>query len=167
MIIFRKSAIKKNKARGEIKQSTEIPEKTKEEHPELNEVKATSAVDIIQNPSAARALNAAESSKAKPTTIKTKPPTKTPKPPTKPTKSKPKPPTKTTTKKPTTTKNKTKTSEKSKPRAKGTLYGLSSLKRTGDVTVNIMTNHTTVKSNFAVGPLILRVEKVVCLMIYI
>ncbi|KAF9424114.1 hypothetical protein HW555_000823 [Spodoptera exigua] len=62
---------------------------------------------------------------------------------------------------------KEKTSEKAKatptrkPAAKppGTLYGLSSLRRTGDVSVSIMADHTTVKSNFAVGPLILRVEK--------
>lgn len=173
MIISRKSSNKKkNTARGEIKQtSTEIPEKTKEENPEVNEITPESAGELIQNAIQSRALDAAASSKAKPTTIKTKPPTKTPKQPTKtpkpPTKqTKPKPqPTKSTTKKPTTTKNKTKTSEKSKPRAKGTLYGLSSLKRTGDVTVNIMSNHTTVKSNFAVGPLILRVEKVVWTMI--
>lgn len=67
---------------------------------------------------------------------------------------------KTTTKRPSVTKNKVKTTpEKSKPRAKGTLYGLSSLRRTGDVAVNLLSDHTTVKSNFAVGPLILRVEK--------
>lgn len=89
--------------------------------------------------------------KAKPTTTRPKPPTKATKP-------KPKPPVKTTTKKPVN-KNKTKTSEKSKPRAKGTLYGLSSLRRNGDVAVNILSDHTTVKSNFAVGPLVLRVEK--------
>ncbi|KOB75788.1 putative ubiquitin-protein ligase/hyperplastic discs protein [Operophtera brumata] len=141
---------KKNTARGEIKQtSTEVPEKTKEQNLQVNEVMPESAVKLIENASESRALDPAATSKAKPTTIKTKPPTKTPKPPTKQTKPKPKP-TKSTTKKPTTTKNKTKTSEKSKPRAKGTLYGLSSLKRTGDVTVNIMSNHTTVKSNFAV-----------------
>lgn len=94
-------------------------------------------------------------SKAKATTAKPKP-NKTTKP-----KAKPKPPPKTTTKKPAI-KNKVKTSEKSKPRAKGTLYGLSTLRRSGDVAVSIMSNHTTIKSNFAVGPLILRVEKEVC-----
>lgn len=97
-----------------------------------------------------------ENTKAKPTAVKAKPPTKTTKP-------KPKPPVKSTTKKPVTknkTKNKVKnSSEKSKPRAKGTLYGLSSLRRVGDVAVNIMSEYTAVKSNFAVGPLILRVEK--------
>ncbi|KPJ15656.1 hypothetical protein RR48_03787 [Papilio machaon] len=98
--------------------------------------------------------------KDKPVTAngKAKPTTTRPKPPTKATKPKPKPPLKTTTKKPAN-KNKTKTSEKSKPRAKGTLYGLSSLRRNGDVAVNILSDHTTVKSNFAVGPLVLRVEK--------
>ncbi|CAK1596278.1 unnamed protein product [Parnassius mnemosyne] len=92
-----------------------------------------------------------ETAKAKPTTTRPKPPTNATKP-------KPKPPVKTTTKKPVD-KNKTKTGEKSKPRAKGTLYGLSSLRRTGDVAVSILSDHTTVKSNFAVGPLILKVEK--------
>lgn len=53
---------------------------------------------------------------------------------------------------------KTKANKKtSKPRA--TLFGLSSIKRDGDVMVNMMANHTTVKSNFMVGPLTLRVEK--------
>lgn len=105
----------------------------------------------------------AGSEKAKPTPVRTKPakaPTKATKPKPKPTKA----PLKTTTKKPPT-KNKTKTSQKSKPRAKGTLYGLSSLRRTGPVSVSIMADHTTVKSNFAVGPLILRVEKEVSLTI--
>lgn len=112
-----------------------------------------------------RAIKDKAGEKAKPTAVRAKP---TVKPPTKVTKAKPKPtkapakaPAKTTTKKPPT-KNKTKTSQKSKPRAKGTLYGLSSLRRTGDVSVSIMADHTTVKSNFAVGPLILRVEKEVC-----
>ncbi|CAH2037350.1 unnamed protein product, partial [Iphiclides podalirius] len=94
-----------------------------------------------------------KSAKSRLTTTGIKPPNKTTKP-------KPKPPAKNpaTTKKPVT-KNKTKTGQKSKPRAKGTLYGLSSLRRTGDVAVNILSDHTTVKSNFAVGPLILKVEK--------
>lgn len=48
---------------------------------------------------------------------------------------------------------------KSKPRARGTLYGLATLRRSKDVTVNIMTDHTTVKTNFFVGPLVLKVEK--------
>lgn len=53
---------------------------------------------------------------------------------------------------------KTKANKKtSKPRA--TLFGLSSIKRDGDVIVNMMANHTTVKSSFIVGPLTLRVEK--------
>lgn len=92
-----------------------------------------------------------ENGKAKPTTTKTKPPTKTTKP-----KPKPKP---TKSKKPTNNKTKTKAGEKSKPRAKGTLYGLSSLRRVGDVAVSIMSDHSTIKSNFAVGPLVLKVEK--------
>lgn len=53
---------------------------------------------------------------------------------------------------------KTKAAKKNaKPRA--TLFGLSSIKRDGDVMVNMMANHTTVKSNFKLGPLTLRVEK--------
>lgn len=92
-----------------------------------------------------------QKAKPKSTTTTPKPkPAKTTKPKTKPTKA--------TTAKPIN-KNKVKTSEKSKPRAKGILYGLSSLQRKGDVTVNIMADHTTVKSNFAIGPLVLRVEK--------
>lgn len=43
--------------------------------------------------------------------------------------------------------------------AKATLYGLSSLKRVGNVKVNPMSDYTTVKSNFVLGPLILKVEK--------
>lgn len=43
--------------------------------------------------------------------------------------------------------------------AKATLYGLSSLKRVGNVKVNPMAEFTTVKSNFALGPLMLKVEK--------
>lgn len=45
------------------------------------------------------------------------------------------------------------------PRAKATLYGLSSIKRSGDVTVNMMDTHTTVRTNFLLGPLVLKVEK--------
>lgn len=53
---------------------------------------------------------------------------------------------------------KTKANKKtSKPRA--TLFGLSSIRRDGDVMVNMMANHTTVKSDFVLGPLTLRVEK--------
>lgn len=43
--------------------------------------------------------------------------------------------------------------------AKATLYGLSSLKRVGNVKVNPMSDFTTVKSNFVLGPLMLKVEK--------
>lgn len=50
-----------------------------------------------------------------------------------------------------------------RPGAKATLYGLSSVRREGDVTVNMMSSHTTVKTKFAVGPLILKVEKEVCM----
>lgn len=125
--------------------------------PPMNEEKPA---DQVQNEttSESRALRekATVSGKAKHTTTKPKAPVKTAKP-------KPKPPVKTTTKKPVTKPTKVKaTSTKSKPRAKGTLYGISSLRRVGDVAVNIMSNHTTVRSNFAVGPLILRVEKEVC-----
>lgn len=42
---------------------------------------------------------------------------------------------------------------------KGTLYGLSSIKRSGNVKVNQMADYTSVKSNFLLGPLILKVEK--------
>lgn len=48
---------------------------------------------------------------------------------------------------------------KSHPRAKATLLGLSTLRRDGDVTVNVMSSHTTVKAKFFVGPLMLKVEK--------
>lgn len=41
-----------------------------------------------------------------------------------------------------------------------TLYGLASLKRTGDVKVTQMIDYTTVKSNFILGPLTLKVEKI-------
>lgn len=46
-----------------------------------------------------------------------------------------------------------------KPKAKATLYGLSTLKRDGDVMVHMMSDHTTVKTNFVLGPLTLRVER--------
>ena len=45
------------------------------------------------------------------------------------------------------------------PRAKATLYGLSTIHRSGDVTVNMMNTHTTVRTNFLLGPLVLKVEK--------
>ncbi|EFN70842.1 hypothetical protein EAG_02515 [Camponotus floridanus] len=71
------------------------------------------------------------------------------------------------------TKNKTKTkkgstgsnnknkkkSTKSRPKARATLYGLASLQRTGDVSVNMMSDHTTIKTKFSLGPLVLKVEK--------
>ena len=54
----------------------------------------------------------------------------------------------------------TKTPTKKSPvRAKATLYGLSSLRRDGDVIVNVMNSQTTVRSKFLVGPLTLKVEK--------
>lgn len=43
--------------------------------------------------------------------------------------------------------------------AKATLYGLASLKRVGNVKVVPSTDFTTVKSNFVLGPLMLKVEK--------
>ncbi|KAG6445364.1 hypothetical protein O3G_MSEX003845 [Manduca sexta] len=147
-----------NKNKGNIS-STAIPEMAKDENTQLNEIRPNDPVleQIVESTTSmeSRALKSGtESGKAKPTTTKVRPPTKPLK-----AKPKPKPPTKTTTKKPVTTKNKTKTGEKNKPRAKGTLYGLSTLRRSGDVAVSIMSDHTTIKSNFAVGPLILRVEK--------
>lgn len=51
-----------------------------------------------------------------------------------------------------------KTSEHAK-KAKATLFGLSSLKRVGNVKVIPGNDYTTVKSNFVLGPLQLRVEK--------
>lgn len=61
-----------------------------------------------------------------------------------------------------TKKNKTKASTKNgkqAPKVRATLFGLSSLRRDGDVNVHTMTDHTTVKSDFVLGPLTLRVEK--------
>lgn len=43
--------------------------------------------------------------------------------------------------------------------AKATLYGLASLKRVGNVKVVPGNDYTTVKSNFVLGPLMLKVEK--------
>lgn len=54
--------------------------------------------------------------------------------------------------------NNTKASKKT-PKPRATLFGLSSIKRDGDVSVNMMSDHTTVKTNFILGPLTLRVEK--------
>nr|XP_022916793.1 protein PFC0760c-like isoform X1 [Onthophagus taurus] len=59
----------------------------------------------------------------------------------------------------TKTKNKTKISGKNVQKARATLFGLSTLRRDGDVTVTTMSDHTTVKSEFVLGPLQLRVEK--------
>lgn len=60
----------------------------------------------------------------------------------------------------TSTQNKTKSTQKrQQPRARGVLYGLSTLKRQDNVRVNAQADHTTVKSNFVLGPLVLKVEK--------
>jgi hypothetical protein len=65
-------------------------------------------------------------------------------------------------------KNKRKSSTKKQPaetktptakQAKATLFGLPSLKRVGNVKVTPSADYTTVKSNFALGPLMLKVEK--------
>lgn len=60
-----------------------------------------------------------------------------------------------------TKKNKTKANGNGKkaPKVRATLFGLSSLRRDGDVDVRTMSDHTTVKSDFVLGPLTLRVEK--------
>ncbi|KAF4528328.1 hypothetical protein B566_EDAN012095 [Ephemera danica] len=56
--------------------------------------------------------------------------------------------------------NKNKSNKQSnRQRARATLIGLASLRRDGDVTVNSMSEHTTVRSRFLLGPLVLRVEK--------
>lgn len=60
----------------------------------------------------------------------------------------------------------TKASKKT-PKPRATLFGLSSIKRDGDVSVNMMSDHTTVKTNFILGPLTLRVEKEVKTSVYI
>ncbi|XP_059472268.1 nucleolin-like [Neocloeon triangulifer] len=44
-------------------------------------------------------------------------------------------------------------------RAHATLIGLSSVRRDGDVQVTNFADHSTIKSNFLIGPLVLRVEK--------
>lgn len=115
----------------------------------MSQNRVANIIESQQSASESRA--AKQKAKPKSTTPRPKPPAKTTKPKTKVT-------TKATTAKPVN-KNKVKASEKSKPRAKGILFGLSSLRRMGDVAVNIMSDHTTVRSNFAVGPLVLRVEK--------
>lgn len=50
-------------------------------------------------------------------------------------------------------------SSSSRPSPKATLYGLSSIKRSGNVKVNPMADYTSIKSNFILGPLVLKVEK--------
>ncbi|XP_015428699.1 PREDICTED: uncharacterized protein LOC107185519 [Dufourea novaeangliae] len=75
--------------------------------------------------------------------------------------------TKKTNKNRTTTKNKTKNqsttnknkTKKNKPKARATLYGLATLQRSGDVSVNMMSDHMMIKTKFTLGPLILKVEK--------
>ncbi|XP_011498190.1 PREDICTED: nucleolin-like [Ceratosolen solmsi marchali] len=49
--------------------------------------------------------------------------------------------------------------KKPRSKARATLYGLSSLKRAGDVSVNLMSDHTTIRTKFNLGPLVLKVEK--------
>lgn len=49
--------------------------------------------------------------------------------------------------------------EKPKTRARGSMYGLASLKRVGDVKVLSENDVNTVKSNFILGPLTLKVQK--------
>lgn len=44
-------------------------------------------------------------------------------------------------------------------RARGTLHGLSTLRRHGNVRVTPMTDYIAVRSNFVLGPLVLKVEK--------
>lgn len=44
-------------------------------------------------------------------------------------------------------------------RARGTLYGLATLRRQGNVRVSPMADFITVRSNFVLGPLVLKVEK--------
>ncbi|XP_076396507.1 uncharacterized protein LOC100877435 isoform X3 [Megachile rotundata] len=56
------------------------------------------------------------------------------------------------------TNNKTKAT-KARPKARATLYGLASLQRSGDVSVNMMSDHTMIKTKFTLGPLVLKVEK--------
>lgn len=45
------------------------------------------------------------------------------------------------------------------PRARGTLHGLSTLRRHGNVRVTPMQDYIAVRSNFVLGPLVLKVEK--------
>lgn len=58
-----------------------------------------------------------------------------------------------------TTKDATSTKKSKIQRAQGMLYGLSTLKRLGNVRVSVLAAHTTVRSNFRLGPLQLRVNK--------
>lgn len=74
---------------------------------------------------------------------------------------------KTGNKKTSTKKTTTKPTTKKSPKARATLFGLSSIKREGDVIVNMMSDHTTVKSNFVLGPLTLRVEREVIWYIFL
>lgn len=46
-----------------------------------------------------------------------------------------------------------------KTRARGSMYGLASLKRTGNVKVTTENGENTVKSNFILGPLVMKVSK--------
>lgn len=62
------------------------------------------------------------------------------------------------------TKSKSKSKQGTKKQAEregahGVLYGLATLTRQGNVRVNAGADHTTVKSNFVLGPLVLKVEK--------
>ncbi|CAG9862768.1 unnamed protein product [Phyllotreta striolata] len=43
--------------------------------------------------------------------------------------------------------------------SRATLFGLSTIRRNGDVTVNVLKDRTLLKSNFLMGPLTLRVER--------
>ncbi|KAJ8913219.1 hypothetical protein NQ315_016162 [Exocentrus adspersus] len=63
------------------------------------------------------------------------------------------------TKQQQTNNNNNNNNNKNKQRPRATLFGLSSIRRDGDVTVNMMSDHTTVKTNFILGPLTLRVER--------
>lgn len=58
-----------------------------------------------------------------------------------------------------TTKEATSAKKSKIQRAQGMLYGLSTLKRLGNVRVSVLAAHTTVRSNFRLGPLQLRVNK--------
>lgn len=66
---------------------------------------------------------------------------------------------KSNTKKQAATRPQKKQAAQSSKQAKATLYGLASLKRVGNVKVVPSNDYTTVKSNFVLGPLMLKVEK--------